>query len=68
MFRRSSAETDMQRHVQVGPPSVHQMVVTLERAGFIRRQPGVARSIELPVSPDQISIPKWLEINQSNPL
>jgi hypothetical protein len=27
------------------------MVVTLERAGFIRRQPGAARSIEVLVDP-----------------
>ena len=35
----------------VSPPSVHQMVLTLERAGFIRKQPRVARSIELLVDP-----------------
>jgi hypothetical protein len=35
------AETDMQRYFQLSPPSVHQMVLTLEREGFIRRQPGV---------------------------
>jgi SOS-response transcriptional repressor LexA len=68
MFRCSPAETDMQRHFQVSPPSVHQMVVTLERNGLIRRQPGVARSIELLVPPEEIPILKWLEINQSNPL
>jgi DNA-binding MarR family transcriptional regulator len=68
MFRRSPAEADMQRHFQVSPPSVHQMVVTLERAGLIRRQPGVARSIEVLVPPKDIPILKWLEINQSNPL
>ncbi len=42
---RPLAETDMQRHFRVSPPSVHQMVLTLERAGLIRREPGVARSI-----------------------
>ena len=68
MFRRSPAETDMQRHFRVSSPSVHQMVITLERAGLIRRQPGVARSIELLVPPEKIPILKWLEINQSNPL
>jgi alpha-galactosidase len=26
MFRRPPAETDMQRHFQVSPPSVHQMI------------------------------------------
>ena len=44
---RPPAETDMQRHFQLSPPSVHQMVLTLERLGHIRRQPGVARSIEV---------------------
>jgi alpha-galactosidase len=35
MFRRPPAETDMQRHFQVSPPSVHQMIVTLnEMASF----------------------------------
>ncbi len=68
MFRCSPAETDMQRHFQVSPPSVHQMVVTLERNGLIRRQPGVARSIEILVPPEEIPILKWLQINQSNPL
>ena len=46
IFRHPPAEADMQRHFQVSPPSVHQMVLTLERAGLIRRTPGVARSIE----------------------
>ena len=56
MFRRSPAEADMQRHFAVSPPSVHQMVLTLERAGLIRRQPGVARSIELLVAPEDLPI------------
>jgi catechol 2,3-dioxygenase-like lactoylglutathione lyase family enzyme len=54
MFGRAPAETDMQRYFQVSPPSVHQMVVTLERRGLISRQPGVARSIELLVPPEDI--------------
>jgi DNA-binding MarR family transcriptional regulator len=68
MFRRAPAETDMQHHFRVSPPSVHQMVLTLERQGFIRRQPGVARSIELIVAPQDLPILKWLEINPSIPL
>jgi Mn-dependent DtxR family transcriptional regulator len=56
LFRRPPAEADMQRHFQVTPPSVHQMVLTLERAGLIRRQPGVARSIELLVAPKDLPI------------
>ena len=54
MFRRPPAEADMQRHFRVTPPSVHQMVLTLERAGLIRRQPGVARSIELLVAAEDL--------------
>ncbi len=35
LHRRPPAEADIQQYFQVTPPSVHQMVVTLERAGFI---------------------------------
>jgi repressor LexA len=51
LHRRSPAETDLQQYFHVSPPSVHQMVLTLERRGFIRRQPKTARSIELLVDP-----------------
>ena len=44
---RAPAEADMQLFFRVTPPSVHQMVLTLERRGFIRRVPGQARSITL---------------------
>ncbi len=56
IFRRPPAEADKQRHFQVSPPSVHQMVLTLERAGLIRRTPGVARSIELLVEPEALPV------------
>ncbi len=45
MNGRPSAEADMMRFFRLTPPSVHQMVLTLERAGLISRQPGVRRSI-----------------------
>ena len=51
MFGRPPAEADIQRHFRVSPPSVHQMVMTLERAGLIRRQPRTPRSIEVLVDP-----------------
>jgi DNA-binding MarR family transcriptional regulator len=51
---RPPAEADLQRHFRVTPPSVHQMVLTLERAGLIRRRPGVARSIEVLVEPEAL--------------
>ena len=50
------AEADLQRHFGVSPHSVHQMVLTLERAGLIRRQPGVARSIEVLIAPELLPI------------
>ncbi len=53
---RPPAEADMQRHFRVSPPSVHQMVLTLERAGLIRRQPGLARSIEVLVDPERLPV------------
>jgi len=56
LHRRPPAEADMQRYFRVSPPSVHQMVLTLERAGFIRRQPGVARSIEMLVDPERLPV------------
>jgi Mn-dependent DtxR family transcriptional regulator len=54
LHRRPPAETDMQQYFRVSPPSVHQMVLMLERSGFIKRQPRAARSIELLVDPDQL--------------
>jgi Mn-dependent DtxR family transcriptional regulator len=54
LHRRPPAETDMQEYFRVTPPSVHQMVLTLERQGFIRRLPRTARSIELLVEPKHL--------------
>ena len=42
---RPPAQADIQRFFQVTPPSVHQMLLTLERSELISRQPGVPRSI-----------------------
>jgi DNA-binding MarR family transcriptional regulator len=42
--------SSLQRFFEVSPPSVHRMVLELERKGLIRRQPGRARSIELLVA------------------
>ncbi|MDR3676797.1 MAG: helix-turn-helix domain-containing protein [Acidobacteriota bacterium] len=41
------AEADLQRHFRVSPPSVHQMILTLEARGLIERTPWQARSIRL---------------------
>jgi Mn-dependent DtxR family transcriptional regulator len=54
LHRRPPAETDMQQYFRVSPPSVHQMVLTLERAGLIRKQPRTPRSIEVLVDPKHL--------------
>src|SRR6202021_3610550 len=54
LHRRPPAETDMREYFRVSPPSVHQMVLTLERAGLIRRQPRTPRSIEVLVYPKDL--------------
>ncbi len=48
------AEAEMQRFFGVTPPSVHSMVLTLERRGFIRRVPGQARSITLAIPAESL--------------
>jgi len=53
---RPPAERDLQGYFRVTPPSVHQMVLTLESAGFIRRTPGQARSIELCIDPRDLPV------------
>ena len=47
-------EADMQRYFKVSPPSVHNMIVTLEKRQLIARTPGAARSIRLLLSRDQL--------------
>jgi Mn-dependent DtxR family transcriptional regulator len=56
LMRRPPAEADMQRYFEVTAPSVHQMVLSLERAGLIRRKRGTARSIELLVAPESLPV------------
>ena len=51
---RPPAEYEMQSYFEVTPPSVHQMVVTLERRGLIKRTPGQARSIHLLVPREEL--------------
>jgi Mn-dependent DtxR family transcriptional regulator len=54
--RRPPAERDFQEYFQVTAPSVHQMILTLGRLGFIRRTPGAARSITLLLPPESLPI------------
>jgi Mn-dependent DtxR family transcriptional regulator len=41
------SEADLQRYFQVSPPTVHQMILNLEKLGFIKRKPGRGRSLKL---------------------
>jgi repressor LexA len=50
------AEADIQRYFAVSPPTVHQMVLTLERDGWIRRTPRAARSLEILVDPEVLPV------------
>ncbi len=56
IHRRPPAEADMQRYFGVTPPSVHRMVLELEKRGLICREPGQARSIQLLVVPEELPI------------
>src|SRR5437016_8934811 len=51
---RPPAEAEMQQYFRVSPPSVHQMILTLERRGLIERTPGQARSIRLLIAPEEL--------------
>ena len=51
---RPPAEAEMQQYFRVSPPSVHQMILTLETHGLIKRTPGQARSIRLLISREEL--------------
>ena len=37
IHRQAPAESDLERYFQVSPPSIHEMIKTLERNGLIER-------------------------------
>ncbi|MCX6046931.1 MAG: MarR family transcriptional regulator [Chloroflexi bacterium] len=51
---RPPAQADLQRYFQATPPSVHQMILTLEKRGFISRMPRQARSIRVLLLPEHL--------------
>ena len=48
------AEADLQSYFRVSPPSVHQMILTLEARGLIERTPRQARSIRLLIPREEL--------------
>jgi DNA-binding MarR family transcriptional regulator len=64
---RAPAQADTQRFFRLTPPSVHHMLLTLERARLISRRAGVPRSIAVlldrsvlpPLEPSQVQPVKF---------
>jgi repressor LexA len=54
MFGQGPAEADLQRFFGTSPPAIHQMLVALTEKGWISRIPGMPRSIQLLVDPEEI--------------
>jgi Mn-dependent DtxR family transcriptional regulator len=50
------AETDIRKKFEVSPPTVHQMIMSLEKKGFIRRTPRASRSIEILIQPELLPV------------
>ncbi len=44
---RPPAETDFQRFFAVSPPTVHQMIIKLQKLGLVTRIPRQSRTIEI---------------------
>ena len=55
LHRQAPAQAEIQERFGATPPTVHQMILTLERNGFISRIPGEARSLKVLV--DEAEIP-----------
>jgi len=54
IHRCPPAEPDLQYYFRVSAPSIHDMIKTLERNGFIEKTPGQPRSIRLLVAPEYL--------------
>jgi repressor LexA len=51
---RAPAEADMQHYFETTPPTVHQMVLSLERKGLLSRTPGSPRSVRVLLDRSQL--------------
>ena len=47
IHRRAPSEAELEQYFRVSWPSVHRMILTLERLGLIERTPGHARSVRV---------------------
>jgi len=48
------AQADIQRYFEVTPPTVHQMILQLEKKGLISRTPNSPRSLKLCIPEAQL--------------
>ncbi|MEO1740868.1 MAG: hypothetical protein AAFR99_03560 [Cyanobacteria bacterium J06629_9] len=53
---RSPAQADIQKFFGVTPPTVHQMILKLEKLGLLGRMPGEARSLGVLVPAEQLPV------------
>jgi DNA-binding MarR family transcriptional regulator len=51
---QSPAENDMQQYFNVSPPSVHRMIVELEKKNLIERERKKSRSIKVRLAVEQL--------------
>ena len=48
------AQWEIQRYFRVTPPTVHQMILKLERLGFLHRIPNQLRSVQVLLSKEEL--------------
>ena len=51
---RPPAQADMQQYFRVSPPTIHQMILNLEKRGLLARMPGEPRSLRVLLPPEQL--------------
>jgi repressor LexA len=52
--RTLPAQIDLQRYFAVTPPTIHQMILQLEKKGLISRIPNTPRSLKLCIPEEQL--------------
>ncbi len=48
------AQIDLQRYFAVTPPTIHQMILQLEKKGLISRTPNTPRSLKICIPEEQL--------------
>ena len=59
---RPPAEWEMERFFGTTPPTIHQMILKLEKKRLISRVPGQARSIQLTIPAEELPVLKPREL------